>query len=91
MGQQHLRRQQLETFARELREGLESGALAHCHRIELSDGMTVDPERMARIVLADLDRLARTDDRGWLTEFEEQKLYEDLLHLLAMARGSVRA
>ena len=88
---QHLRQQQLETFARELREALDSGALAHHHRVELSDGVTVNPERMARIVLADLDRLARTDDRAWLTEFEEQKLYDDLLRLLALARGSVRA
>jgi hypothetical protein len=91
MRQRQLRQQHLETFARKLREALDSGVLAHCHRVELSDGVTVNPERMARIVLADLDRLARTDDRGWLTEFEEQKLYEDLLRLLALVRGSVRA
>jgi hypothetical protein len=86
----HLWQQRLETLARELHEALDSGALAHCHRIDLSDGVTVNPERMARIVLADIDRLARTDDRAWMTELEEQKLYDDLLRLLALVRGPAR-
>ncbi len=91
MRRHHLWQQRLETLAHELHEALDSGALAHCHRVELSDGVTVNPERIARIVLADIDRLARTGDRGRLTEFEEQTLYDDLLRLLALVRGSVRA
>jgi hypothetical protein len=86
MGQQHL-----ETFARELREALDCGALAHCHRVALSDGVTVNPERMARVVLADIDRLARTDGRGRLTEREAQELHDDLLYLLALAGVPVPA
>jgi hypothetical protein len=89
MGQRHLWQHRLETLARDLHGALDSGALAHCHRVELSDGVTVNPERMARIVLADIDRLTRTDDRGWLTELEEQRLYDDLLRLLTLVRGSV--
>ena len=91
MRQRHPWQHRLEACARELREALDAGALAHRHRAELSDGVTVNPERMARIVLADIDRLARTGDRGWLTELEEQRLYDDLLRLLALAGAPIRA
>jgi hypothetical protein len=79
-------RHPMETFARELREALESGAFARSDRVELSDGVTVNPTRMARIVLVDFERVARGQHRGWLAEGEEQALYEDLLRLHFLAR-----
>ena len=76
----------LESVAHELHEALESGALARLGRVALSDGVAVDPERMARIILADVERSARGQRSAWLTEDEEQKLTDDLLCLLTLAR-----
>jgi len=45
--------QGVEPLVRALRAALGSGALARQERIILGDGVAVDPERMARIVLAD--------------------------------------
>ena len=83
--------QQLEILAHELREALGAGAFAHRGRVALSDGVTVDPERMARIVLADLKRISRGGHNSWVTPGEEQALYDDLLCLVALAREMVRA
>jgi len=44
--------------------------------------MAVDSERMARILLADYERVTRGDRPGWLSEHEQQTLYDDLLSLL---------
>jgi hypothetical protein len=74
----------LETFARELRACLASGALAHRGRIELSDGVSVDFERMARIVLTDFERVALRVGSDWFTEDVERALYGDLLRLHAL-------
>jgi hypothetical protein len=48
-----------EHVIRELRAALPSSALADCGRVEMSDGMTIDAERMARMVLVDLEYVAR--------------------------------
>jgi len=80
----------METFAHELRAALESGALAHRGRVQLSDGVTVDSERMARIILADFERITQGEPEGWLTEQEEYELYDDLRRLLTLAQGAVR-
>ena len=53
--------------------------------------MTVDSERMARIVLVDIERIAAGTPGAWLTEGSERELYDDLLRLLTVARQSVRA
>jgi hypothetical protein len=76
----------IEHLARELREACDSGALAHRGRVQLSDGVTVDFERMARIVLADFERIAQGRYSEWITEGEEQELYADLVRLHALAR-----
>ena len=78
--------QALAPLALVLRECLDAGALAGLGRIELSDGVSVDPERMARIALGELDRIARVAGWDWLTEREEQDLLNDLLRLLALVR-----
>ena len=78
--------QALAPLARALRERLEAGALTGIGRIELSDGATVDPERMARIILTDLDRITRVGRSDWLTDREERELHDDLLRLLALVR-----
>jgi hypothetical protein len=83
--QEHL----LESLARELREHLASGALAHRGRVELSDGLTIDPERMARIVLTDSERVTQGRYSAWITEGQEETLYDDLLRLVALARVPV--
>ena len=57
----------------------------------MSDGVTVDAERMARIVLVDVERIAAGTPAGWLTEGDERVLYDDLLRLLTLARQPVRA
>ena len=85
-----MRQQPMETFARELREALDSGAFIDCGRVELNDGVTVDPQRMARIVLVDFERIDREECGVWLTEGEQQALYDDLLRLLALARQPLR-
>ena len=76
----------LAHFAHELREALRRGAFAHSGRVEMADGMTVDAERMARIVLVDVERIAAGTPAGWLTEGDERGLYDDLLRLLTLAR-----
>ena len=88
MRRQHL----LETFAHELREALDSGALAHRGRAELSDGVTVSFERMTRIVLADFERIAKRPPGDPISESDERQLYDDLtrLHALALGTGSRR-
>ena len=78
--------QALFPLALELREALSSGAFARHGRIEMSDGVTVDPERMARIVLVDIEHLAQGRHGDWITEDEEQRIYADLLCLLDLAR-----
>ena len=75
----------LAPLARELRACLASGALAARSRVELSDGVIVDFERMARIVLADFERAARATNGNGITEGEEQELYNDLLRLHSLA------
>jgi len=71
----------------ELREALTSGAFAHCSRVQLSDGVTIDSERMARIVLADFERIAQGTSSTWRIVGEEPELYDDLLCLLRLARA----
>ena len=78
----------LAQLALELRDRLTGDDLTGLGRIELSDGVSVDAERMARIVLADL---GRRDLPEWLTERELQQLRDDLLRLLALVHGGVRA
>jgi hypothetical protein len=78
--------QELFPLALELREALSSGAFARPCRVEMSDGMIIDPERMARIVLVDIERGVRDGHGGWLTEDDEHALYDDLRRLLALAR-----
>jgi hypothetical protein len=79
----------METLARDLREALASGAFAHHGRVELSDGMTVDPERMARIVLADFERINRDGHDSGSTASEQLTLYDDMLRLLTLRRVHV--
>jgi hypothetical protein len=83
-----MRVQALAPLALLLREHLDAGALAGLGRVEMSDGVTVDPERMARIVLADLDRIGGWD---WLTDRDKQNLHDDLLRLLALVRQPLPA
>ena len=83
--------QVLAPLALELRNRLDSGALAGLGRVHLSDGVTVDAERMARIVLADIHRITRDDPPGWLTDNERQDLHDDLLRLLALVTVPVPA
>jgi hypothetical protein len=78
----------LETFARELREVLDSGALAHRGRVELSDGVSVSFERMTRIVLADFERIAERPPGDPIDESAERQLYDDLTRLHALALGA---
>jgi hypothetical protein len=75
----------MESVARELGEALDSGALTQRGRVELSDGVTVSFERMARIVLADFERIAErlADER--ISEADERQLHDDLTHLHALA------
>ena len=82
-------RQSIENLIGDLRDALNSGAFAGRGRVVLSDGATVDPERMARIILADFERSTRDDYSGGLTEDDERVLYDDLLCLLALAQVSV--
>jgi hypothetical protein len=83
--------QTLEPLDRELRDALERGALAHRGRLEMSDGVTVEPERMARIVLVDLERIAGGTSGAWLPEGCDRELYDDLLRLVMLARQPVHA
>ena len=57
----------------------------------MSDGAIVDSERMARIVLVDLESLARGTPGAWLAECDERALYDDLLRLLTLAREPAHA
>jgi hypothetical protein len=83
-----MRRQQfMRLLAHELREELESGALARRGRVELSDGVTVSFERMARIVLTDVARIVERRADTPSSEADEQQLYDDLTHLHALALG----
>ena len=75
----------METFAHELREALDSGALAQRGRVDLSDGATVDAERMARIVLADFDRTVKHRPDEPILVDDEQQLYDDLMRLHELA------
>ena len=75
-----------EHLIRELRDALSSGALAHCGRVEMCDGMTVDAERMARMVLVDLEYVSRGTSGACLAAGYERVLYDDLLRLLTLAR-----
>ena len=83
--------QLLVPLALELRIRLYSGAFSGLGRVRLSDGVTVDAERMARIVLADIYRITRDDPPGWLTDGERQDLHDDLLRLLALVTLPVSA
>jgi hypothetical protein len=83
MRRQHL----METLARELREALDSGALARRGRVELSDGASVSFERMTRIVLADFARIVKRPPGEPIGEDDEQQLYDDLTHLHSLALG----
>ena len=84
-----MRAQALASLARELQQHLNTGALATVGRVELSDGVTVDAQRMARIVLSDVSRIARGHPPDWLTDRERQDLQEDLLRLIASVPASV--
>ena len=86
-----MRVQALAPLALVLRDHLKADAFAKLGRVELSDGATVDAERMARIILADVDRLARDDPHRWLTEREEQDLHDDLVRLLALVAEPAHA
>ena len=74
----------METFAHELQESLASGSLTQRGQVELSDGVTVNFERMARIVLADFGRLMKQTPNHPISD-DEQQLYDDLLRLHALA------
>ncbi len=82
---------QLVRLARDLRERLTSGTLAQRGQVELSDGMTINPERMARIVLVDIERVIQGKHSEWITEGQDEILYDDLLRLLALAQVPVHA
>jgi hypothetical protein len=84
-----MRVQVLAPLALELRNRLDSGALAGLGRIELSDGVVVDPERMARIIVTDVERIIRDGPDVWLTEREEQVLGDDMARLLALIADPV--
>jgi len=45
---------------------------------------------MARIVLADYDRIIQGGPQGWLTEHERRMLHEDLLCLLGFGPSNMR-
>ena len=70
----------------ELRDALESGVLTHRERVTLGDGVIVNPERMARIILTDYERVRRAAPGGWLVGAELDRLHDDLLCLLSVAR-----
>jgi len=74
-------------LAHELHAELDSGTLARRGRVALSDGATVSFERMARIVLADVERNAGRPADERISEADEQQLYDDLTHLHALALG----
>ena len=78
----------MEPLARELRAWLASEALDARSRVELSDGLIVNLERMVRIVLADFERVAWATDGSAITEGEKHALSDDRLrlHSLALAR-----
>ena len=83
-----MRRQQfMKLLAHELGEELGSGALARRGRVELTDGVTVSFERMARIVLTDFGRIVERPADERISEADEQQLYDDLTHLHALAMG----
>jgi hypothetical protein len=75
----------LSPLARELRACLASGALDGRSRVELNDGVIVDFERMARIALADFERVGRATNGNGIAEGEEQEVYDDLLRLHSLA------
>ena len=81
--------QELSLLARELQESLVSGSLAQRGRVDLSDGVTVTFERMARIVLADFDRLMKQTPDDPISDDAEQQLYDDLLRLHDVAHAGV--
>ena len=83
-----MRRQQfMKLLAHELGEELDSGALARRGRVELTGGVTVSFERMARIVLTDVARVMERPADQPISETYEQQLYDDLTHLHALALG----
>ena len=53
--------------------------------------MVVDPERMARIIVTDVERIIRDGPDVWLTEREEQVLGDDMVRLLALIAVPVPA
>jgi len=79
----------LERYARELKEYLASGALMGSGAVELTDGLVVDVERMARITLAEFERLASGTSQTSSIQ-EHQQLYADLerLHAFVLSRSS---
>jgi hypothetical protein len=79
----------MDTFARELRGALNAGAFAHCSQIELSDGVTVNSERMARIVLVDFERFVAGTADGRFPDDQVVQLFDDLkrLHSFVLARA----
>ena len=81
----------LASRARELQQHLDIGVLTTLGRVELSDGVTVDAERMARIVLSDGARVIRGHPSDWLTVREQRDLQDDLMRLLILASAPVRA
>src|SRR5215217_6519653 len=83
-------RQSMDTLTGELRKALTAGAFTRRGRVALSDGVTVDPERMARIILVDIEHLAQGRHADWITKDEEQRIYDDLLCLLAVTHRSGR-
>lgn len=73
-----------EALVHKLRDALDGGAFAALERVTLSDGVTVQAARMARIILTDLQRIAEQPDGGWVAEDEKPRLYDDVQHLLAL-------
>lgn len=81
MGQHH----PLASLARDLREVLASGALTRHGRVAMSDGLIIEPERMARLVLSDFERIVRDGHDSGSTASDELALYDDMLRLLTEA------
>jgi len=76
----------MEHLLQELSGALGSGVLAHRGPVALGGGMTVEPARMARIILGDYERVRRAPPGGWLAADEVHTLHDDLLRLLLLVR-----
>jgi hypothetical protein len=79
----------MESLAQDLAACLAAGPLACSGHVELSDGAIVDFERMARIVLFDVERMARMTVGDGRVADEAQAIYDDLRRLLSLAQTPV--